>query len=291
MATEQTRREARLDGVWERDGRNPAVGAVVLVLFLGSGYFLVQALSQIGFAAGDALLGGEISAERLRNVYRPVILAILAATQYGLLLVVSLAVIRRWHTKDLVAYLRLERVPWLGVLAGAIGGLGLVPVAERVARYLYDLLPELRRLLDATAFLSEARGPVELVAVFAVLAVTPAVCEELVFRAYLQRTLERRMKAPWHYLLTGVFFALFHQQVLTLPSLLLVGVFLSYLYFAFSSPYPAVVAHLVFNGSQVLLANAEAPPGVTPEGFAWSVVLGGLALSVVSIAVSLRARR
>lgn len=285
--------EPLLDGVWEREGRDPAVGAVVLVLGLGSAYFAAQLGIQAAVIVLDALAGAALSTERISDVHQPVMLAMLAVTQFGLFFFAALAVVKRWHTRDLVAYLRLGSVPWLGVLVASVGVLGLLPVVERLARFLYDLVPELRDFADRAGFLIEASGPAELAAVLAAVAITPAICEELVFRAYLQRTLERRLSAVWHVLLSGVFFALFHQQVLTLPSLVIVGVYLSFVYYAFRSPYPVVIAHLLYNASQVLLANSRVatPWLVTEEGFALPAAIGGLAIAGAAIVTLFRWRR
>jgi hypothetical protein len=284
--------DIRLSGVWEREGRNPAVGAVILVLALGSLYFLLQTVAQGAFLAGDVVFGREISPDRLSRVYRPVILTMLVVTQFGLFFGAALAFIRRWHTKDLIGYLRLRRVPIVGLIAAGVGVLGLLPAVDRIARFLYDLVPELRELTESTAFLTEADGPGELVFLLLTLAVTPAICEELLFRAYLQRTLERKMRAPWHFLVSGALFALFHQQVLTLPSLVLVGIYLSYLCYVFASPFPSVFAHFLFNGVQLVPANADVsiPAVFGPAGFTWMSVLVGLVLVAASIAVSVRTR-
>jgi hypothetical protein len=282
-----------LDGVWERNGRNPAVGAVLLVLGLGSVYFAAQIGLQGILIIVDAVIGRPATSARLDAVYQPAILAILALTQYGLFLFALLAIVGRWHTRDLASYLRLRRVPWAGVAIAAVGVLGLLPAVELLARFLYDLVPELRDLAGRTAFLIEASTPAELVLVLVVLALTPAVCEELVFRAYLQRTLERKIPAPASVIVAGVFFALFHQQVLTLPSLVIVGVYLSFIYYAFASPYPVMVAHLLYNGTQIVLANLGSDiPGVwTEAGFELPAVLAGLGLSFLSVLLSTRRRK
>lgn len=283
----------RLEGVWERNGRNPAVGAVLLVLGLGSVYFAAQVGLQGILIIADAVSGRPATTARLDAVYQPAVLAILALTQYGLFFFALLAIVGRWHTRDLASYLRLRRVPWAGVVIAAVGVLGLLPAVELLARFLYDLVPELRDLAGRTAFLIEASTPAELVLVLVVLALTPAVCEELVFRAYLQRTLERKMPAPASVVVAGVFFALFHQQVLTLPSLVIVGVYLSFVYYAFASPYPVMIAHLLYNGTQIVLANLGSDvPGVwTEAGFELPAVLAGLGVSFLSVLLSTRRRK
>ena len=285
--------ESILTGVWEVRGRNPAVGAFVLLLALGGVYFAVQIVAQAVLLGIDAALAGVSSSSRLGDLYRPALLAIVVATQFTLLLGAAAAIIRRWHTRRLARYLRLRSFAPGGMLLAAIGSLAIVAPAQFVAEYLYDLVPSIRDLSQASAFLVQADSPGELAAVLGALALTPAICEEFFFRAYFQRTFERRVRAPWSFLVPGFVFALFHQQVLGLPSLVLVGVYLSYLYFAFGSPWPGVVAHLLYNAVQILAANGIAAlPGLEPDtGFAAGVAVGGLIVVAFVVAASEYLRR
>jgi hypothetical protein len=294
----------RLPGAWERRGRNPLVGALVLVIGLGAFYMLVQSLVLNGFILVDALRGGlgelgrvgdirqglEAYAELYRR-YRPLILAVLASTQILIFLVLPLLVIRRWHTPSLAQYLQVRRFPAAGLALSLSGTLFLLPVVLWVGQWLYSFFPDLIRLGQASESLVVDPRPWPLTATLLVIAVTPAVCEEVLFRGYLQRTLQRSLPAPWHFLISGTIFALFHQQVLSLPSLLLVGVYLGFVYFRFGSLYLSAFCHFLYNALLILLANF--PPRVAglfdPDaGFLWpAVALGAVLFALVLAAMVL----
>jgi membrane protease YdiL (CAAX protease family) len=282
-----------LAGTWEIRGRNPIVGAVLLLLLLGSVYFLAQLVAQI-VLFGVAAVGGEPGIyPELHQPYRPAILIIVVAGQYMVLLGGGIIGVRRWHTKRIATYLRLTHLPLGGVALAAIAAIAVLPPAGIIAQYLTDLIPGLRELAESGSFLVHASTPGELAAVLGALAVTPAICEEFVFRAYFQRTLERRVRGIWSVLIAGTLFALFHQQVLALPSLVLVGILFSYLYFAFGSPYPTVVAHLLYNGTQIVLANVSLrlPWFDVEHGFQWPAGAVGVVVLIAVVVLSERSRR
>ena len=285
--------EPSLPGVWERSGRNPLVGAFLLVLITGSTYFIVQSIAQGVLVGVAAAVGGRTGTAPLEGPYRSALFAIIILTQTGLLLLGAALLIRRWHTPALLRYLRLRRLPLSGLIVGAVAAVAVLPPAHLAASYLYELFPGLEELAGQSAYLTRADGPRELGFVLATLAVTPAVCEEFLFRAYFQRTLERRMHGGLAVLIAGSLFALFHQQVLTLPSLVLVGVLLSYLAFAYASPYPAVLAHFIYNGLQILLVNGIVSlPGFSAEGgFSLPAAAAGAALLALVVVVTEQARR
>ena len=254
----------KLNGIWERRNRNPLVGAIVLVLGIGAFYFLIQsfllnAYVMIDGGRPDLHFHGNVQS-RLRffyERYQMVILIVLAATEFGVIFLTPILLIRRWHTRQVDRYLRYDRFPVFGVLLGAVGALALLPSVEYVAGVMYSFFPALKEVGDSTRPIIKVHStPMLLLTIFAI-AVTPAICEETLFRGYLQRTLERRVRAPWHFLLSGLLFALFHQQVLSLPSLFLVGIYLGFIYTHFRSIYPGMFAHFSYNGAIILLTNVQ----------------------------------
>jgi membrane protease YdiL (CAAX protease family) len=168
------------------------------------------------------------------------------------------------------------------------GTLFLVPVSGGIARWLLSFFPALARWSRVGEALIVDPRPWPLAATLLAIAVTPGLCEEVLFRGYLQRTLQRRLAFPWHFLLSGALFALFHQQVLSLPSLLIVGFYLGFVYHRFGSLYLTMLCHFLYNAVLILLANF--PPGwpalfAMDGGFRWSVVAGSAALFAAAVAV------
>ena len=282
----------RLTGIWETRERNPLIGAFLLIFAIGAVYFIVQAVLLNGVIIIDTVRDPEGAGEVYER-YQWLILGVLTATQYGLLLLLSLLIIRRWHTRQLVRYLTLDRLSVPGLIATTVGAVALLPLVDLLARYLYSLIPGLESLDTGMGSLLTADTLGGQLFIYFAVAVTPAVCEEVLFRAYFQRTLERRIRSPWHFLISGAVFALFHQQVLTLPSLVLVGVFLSYMYFAFQSPWVTIAAHFAYNGIQIFLVNYNRPiPGIITEaGFTPAALIAGTAIAAATVVFAEASRR
>jgi len=284
----------KLSGSWERRGRNPLVGALVLVVGLGALYMLAQGLLLNGFILADMARRGQLMEERrgleafaeLYRRYRPVILAVLTATQFLIFLLLPLRAIRRWHTPELSAYLGLRRFAPAGLLSVA-GTLFLLPVSSGIASWLLSYFPALQRWSQVGSALIVDPRPWPLAATLLAIAVTPGICEEVLFRGYLQRTLQRRLSFPWHFLVSGGLFALFHQQVLSLPSLLIVGFYLGFVYACFGSLYLTMLSHFLYNAVLILLANFPPrwPAVFTLEGdFRWQVVAASATLFAAAAA-------
>jgi membrane protease YdiL (CAAX protease family) len=274
----------------------------MLVIGLGALYMLVQGLLVNGFILVDLARRGpdpekawglERFAELYRR-YRPMILIVLTATQFLIFLLLPLLAVCRWHTPNLATYLGLRRLPPAGLVSLA-GALFLLPVSSGIAHWLLSFFPALERWSRVGEALIVDPRPWPLVATVLAIAVTPGLCEEVLFRGYLQRTLQRRLAFPWHFLLSGALFALFHQQVLSLPSLLIVGFYLGFVYHRFGSLYLTMLCHFLYNGVLILLANFPPswPALLTLEGeFRGFVVAGGAALlaAVVAAMMLLRPR-
>jgi len=286
----------KLSGSWERRGRNPLVGALALVVGLGTLYMLVQSLLLNGFILADLARRGELLqgrrgldmfAEMYRR-YRPVILAVLTGTQFLIFLLLTLLAVRRWHTPDLPSYLGLRRFPPAGLLALA-GTLFLLPVSSGIASWLLSYFPALERWSRVGESLIVDPRPWPLAATLFAIAVTPGLCEEVLFRGYLQRTLQRRLAFPWHFLVSGGLFALFHQQVLSLPSLLIVGFYLGFVYSCFGSLYPTMLSHFLYNSVLILLANFPPrwPAVFTLEGDFRGFVVAGAAVLLAAAAAGM----
>ncbi len=277
----------KLQGSWEGRGRNPLVGALVLVVGLGAVYFLVQSLLLNGYILVDLMRGGTRGGQPGRRGleaiawiyrhYRPVVLAVLAATQLAIFLLPPLLLIPRWHTAEVGRYLRFRRFPPAGLALSLAGTLFLIPPVLGLGQWLYGYFPELARWNQVTGALIIDPRPWPLAATLLVIAVTPAVCEEVLFRGYFQSTLERRLAVPWHFLAAGTLFALFHQQVLGLPTLLLVGIYLGYVFYRFQSIYLTMFSHFLYNALLILLANFPQTASRllrVEQGFGWPLLAG-----------------
>ncbi len=88
--------------------------------------------------------------------------------------------------------------------------------------------------------------PLEFAWLIVVVCITPALCEELFFRGYIQRTFERTM--DWRsVILVGVIFGLFHFNPLGLLTLAVLGMLLGYFFYRSRNILPSMAAHFTNN--------------------------------------------
>jgi membrane protease YdiL (CAAX protease family) len=98
-------------------------------------------------------------------------------------------------------------------------------------------------------------SPVHLILGFIVLAILPGVSEELFFRGILMKFVAKRSRTIWFpIVISALMFALMHSNVYGLLSIFLAGCLLAYIYYLTGSLWCSIIAHIFFNGIQVVLA-------------------------------------
>jgi sodium transport system permease protein len=86
-------------------------------------------------------------------------------------------------------------------------------------------------------------------------AVTPAICEECLFRGPILRGLRTRLDSVAAVIITAALFGLFHMDVYRLIPTTLLGVLLGFIALESGSIVPAMVAHFCNNAMLVTLAS------------------------------------
>jgi membrane protease YdiL (CAAX protease family) len=117
-------------------------------------------------------------------------------------------------------------------------------------------------------------------------ALVPAICEEVLFRGYLQRAVERSGSVGMGILISGVLFGFYHLRFSQVIPLAVIGILLALITWRTRSLIPAMIAHLVNNAGGILLVAyfpessfVEVTPDAAPP--VWLVVLS----IVVSVAI------
>lgn len=209
--------------------------------------------------------------------------------------------VARLHSSNVSDYLRARRpdVPALGL--AVLGWAVLYPAVVWTGQINEQLpLPEWLRVMEQSQIdLLEGillGGDLGTGFLFVALALTPAICEELLFRGYLQRQVERGWGTAASILLVGVFFGLYHLRLSQAIPLSLLGVYLGYVVWATGSLWTGTVVHLLNNGLAVAVAAyARSSPAVDVEAIEsaavpWYFGVAGLA-AAAGVAVLLRQRR
>lgn len=178
-------------------------------------------------------------------------------------------------TREPLRTLGLRRpVSWWAVPAAALLALALHPLVHSVkslVEHLYPLGPEMAAQMESMQ--TALAGATWWQAVL-VLALLPAVCEELAFRGFILSGL-RHLGNKWAAIgLASLFFGVSH--ILLQQSLLaaLVGVVIGYICVRGGSLYPAIVFHFTHNATAVLLGQVG-NERVVERLLSWPAVVAG----------------
>ena len=151
----------------------------------------------------------------------------------------------------LVFLIMLVSTPFLGKLAEWNAGLHLPNALQWLESWM-------RKLEDQGAVTTKAilKGVTisALISNLLLVAVVPAICEELIFRGGLQRTLLRLIKNPHIGIWTSaIIFSTIHFQFFGFFPRLILGAMFGYIYFYTGSIWYTVFAHFLNNGYAVVV--------------------------------------
>lgn len=174
-----------------------------------------------------------------------------------LLILVPTIVLARVRRPDLKQFFRL-RVPGAAEVIAAV--IGVFALQQMLVGYMavQDLIPlptQIQEFLDTIKRLYEdmyrvllvARSPVEFVWVVIVVALVPAVTEELLFRGLVQSSMEESVGGLGGALLTGLIFGAYHLIPTSLIPLSALGIYLGFLVYRTKNITVAMAAHFFNN--------------------------------------------
>ncbi|MBE0645706.1 MAG: CPBP family intramembrane metalloprotease [Bacteroidetes bacterium] len=113
----------------------------------------------------------------------------------------------------------------------------LLPVLDTFEKLLEELYGQLLAM----------HTPIEALTVWVVVALTPALCEEVLFRGAVQFSFEKKLRLRWAFLLSGAIFSFFHLNPITFIPLALLGVYFSVITWRGNSLGYAIAAHATNN--------------------------------------------
>jgi len=252
----------RVDGPLERAAFPPLLSAfvglvVAFLLFQGiSAVVLIGVAMQSGMTV-QALITPDGLNNFLSENADKVIWANTIGQVFGLLLPGLL--FARWHSSTVRAFVRLRPAAPRHLLLAALGLLGLIPWVHFAAG-LFDSLPWpewVRSLEEGQMALIEQVLTQDFSLVFAIsmLALTPAICEEVFFRGFIQRQAERSLGALGGILFSGIIFGLYHLRLTQAVPLSLLGIFMAWLTWQTRSLWPAILVHLINNALAAVLGK------------------------------------
>jgi uncharacterized protein len=200
-----------------------------------------------------------------------------------------------FYRKNIVGYLQLQHFDARYLLLFPIALYALYPLMGYIAAYLETLdLPDFLSQMDESAFetlsgLLRMDNFVDLLINLIIMAVIPAVGEELLFRGVIQKEIyvhtNRAHFAIW---ITAFIFAILHFQVTGFAAKFLIGVILGYSYHFSGSLILPIILHMLNNGLATVayyLAGDEALEATQSSGGEVSIwgVLSGLLICGITM--------
>ena len=220
------------------------IGTVALfILLLGSGTSFQE------FMSGEEALLARYSAEFFGGN------AVGLALGMGLFAVL----VARAVSSQPWTLLRVRTIDGVGTLLAVAGLVAITPFIVWLGEWNAELpLPEFLRAqeqqqLELLEIALSSEGSIFLKLVL--VALTPALFEEVFFRGMLQRSFERAWGAAAGIVVTGVLFGLFHFRFSQALPLIVIGLYLAYLAWRCNSIWVPVVVHLVNNAAALLIAS------------------------------------
>ena len=117
----------------------------------------------------------------------------------------------------------------------------------------------------------------------------PSICEEIMYRGYVQRSLEKSWGIWTAIIVSGLIFGAYHLQITRILPLAALGMLFAYITYVSNSLIPAMVAHLVNNGGQVILSTIY-PEMLDQEltaetNLPWAGILFGVVLLITLLSI------
>lgn len=167
--------------------------------------------------------------------------------------------------EDVGTIIRFKLPNWKEILAFVIGLALLSPllqsylyiqtyIIEKLAQHvsivhsIKEVLDSLDKLVTETySELLRAESMFEGSFIIIVVAVVPAICEEVFFRGYVQKSFELSIKPAWAIILTALFFAMYHFNPYGLVALIALGVFFGFAAYKSGSIFIPMILHFLNN--------------------------------------------
>jgi hypothetical protein len=130
------------------------------------------------------------------------------------------------------------------VLQGYMMAQDAIPLPQQLQRYV-DVLKQLFE--ETYRVLVSAHSPVEFVFVVIVVALVPAMAEELLFRGLVQRSLEQAAGGLRGAVFAGIIFGAYHLNPLSVVPLMALGIFFGYIVYRSRNITLAISAHFFNN--------------------------------------------
>jgi len=201
-----------------------------------------------------------VNAVRLMNVAGQILFILLPALIFSKIIYEKVGLI-----------IRFRLAPLKEIALFSLGMICLIPLIQNylyIQNYFIDALAEwssfiryfkeafdtLNTMMDKTfADLLTAYNAFDYVIIFISISIVPAICEEFMFRGFIQKSFELRFRPILAILITSVFFGLYHFSPYGLLPLIALGFFIGYSAYKTNSILVPVILHFLNNFLSVIM--------------------------------------
>jgi len=232
------------------------------------GLFAVFILYQFGGAVLTLLIFGadfqkaDVNATRLLTMGGQILFILLPALLFT-----------KYFYNDVTRVLRAFIPHWKEVAVFTLGLFILTPLLQDVIyiqNYLFDLsaknvefIRQLKEMFDqldkmvegAYGNLLNANNAFETILIIAVVAVTPAICEEVFFRGFVLTSFNQKFKPFFSALITAFFFAIYHFNPYGSLALILLGLYFGFAAYTSNSIIVPMLLHFLNNFLAILIGQ------------------------------------
>lgn len=284
--------KSRMTGWLERQEFHPMLSA--FLLFVVS-FLLFQGLASLIAVVMVLTTEGFETPESVLDVLEHATVPLLTGNTLGQFLGMALPVFlwTRLHTRETGNFLRFKAPDAILLVLAVVGLVALLPGIQWLGQ-MNETVPLPRFLVELERAQIELierilGGDIGLGATVFALAVTPAFCEEVLFRGYLQRQFERAAGVAGGIVLTGLLFGLYHFRLSQAVPLAVLGIFLGYVVWRTGSIWVPIVIHFV-NNAFAIAANSYVASNpdigiadIDAMRVPFTVLAGGTAIFIIVI--------
>jgi membrane protease YdiL (CAAX protease family) len=177
----------------------------------------------------------------------------------------------KWIYGDISKIISLKLPRWNELLLYVIGIIILTPLLQSYlyiqnyfieqwaesSQFIYSiktLLDSLNELIEKTfGNLMRADNISEMILVVVTISVIPALCEEVLFRGYIQRSFELKFKPYFAAIITAIFFSAYHFNPYGIIPLAILGFYFGFAAYSSQSLIIPIILHFLNNFFAVML--------------------------------------